>query len=275
MSLLLYLIALQLSPALRQMADTELAFSDLCAKVGVKQSFTKYFAEDGIMFVPGPVNARRFFAKQPDRKPTAQMTWKPAEGAVSKDGSMGYEYGPVTIKRPNKPPQTTSVFFSVWKKTPEGYRVVLDFGCAVADAKALLAQKDFVEIPIQRPLTDDGGQKRTAEDALMRDVEHRRWQRAVEDRMSAKAICLRPGLRAGAGLASWDSIAKPVPLRWERLGSGSADSGDLAYTYGSIAWHQERAFGQSGEVAGHYARVWRKDYRGHWYLAADVTNPDK
>ena len=51
-----------------------------------------------------------------------------------------------------------------------------------------------------------------------------------------------------------------------------ADSGDLGFTSGEIH-PPERATGRPTNPIGSYLRVWRRDARGPWRVAAEVLIP--
>ena len=115
--------------ALNDLVTSEMAFASASNSVGVKRAFLTWLADDAIVFRPGPVNARQWYAGRPESK--ASLSWYPAVAAASEAGDLGYTTGPYEFRA--KGPDDTEVsygsFVSVWRRQKDGsWKVVLDTG---------------------------------------------------------------------------------------------------------------------------------------------------
>src|SRR5262245_36859631 len=127
-------------PALAAMAQTERDFAAECRKVGMRDSFLRYFADEALFFVPQPVNEKEALSKRPS-VPFAQrqLTWEPRLGDVASSGDLGWLTGPSELlvpdpSKPNAGPQNQT-YLSVWRKPPSGdWRVIIDIGVAEPSA---------------------------------------------------------------------------------------------------------------------------------------------
>jgi len=80
--------------ALQEVVAIERAFSDDSVKLGVKKSFLKYAADDGVIFRPGPVPAVTTVSKDPDDDHGATLQWWPVMGAISRSDDLALSVGP-------------------------------------------------------------------------------------------------------------------------------------------------------------------------------------
>ena len=59
-----------------EVVAVERAFAARVREAGVKAGFSEYLAPEGVVFRPGPVNGREFFAGRPAS--AGVLTWRPA-----------------------------------------------------------------------------------------------------------------------------------------------------------------------------------------------------
>src|SRR2546423_15605662 len=83
--------------ALAEMVAAERAFAKYCTEHGVRESWLEFFADDGGIFHPGPVNAKEFYRP---RRPTPQplpftLNWTPTSGDISQGSHPASTTGPV------------------------------------------------------------------------------------------------------------------------------------------------------------------------------------
>jgi hypothetical protein len=119
------------SQAAKELADTERAFSKASEDHGMFKAFYDYFTDDGIRFSPTPTYARFELASAAKgEKPDFKLAWYPTWTRVSSSGDMGFDLGPWAISAlsDKKRPPRYGYFFSIWRKTQQGWRVVLDSG---------------------------------------------------------------------------------------------------------------------------------------------------
>jgi len=82
-------------PALEKMVQTERDFAAACRKVGLRDSFLQFFADEALFFVPEPVRAKEGLSKRPSEPFAArQLTWEPRLGDVAASGDLGWLTGP-------------------------------------------------------------------------------------------------------------------------------------------------------------------------------------
>lgn len=271
-----------IDPNMQALADTERAFAALGAEKGVRESFMKYFAPDGIWFVPHPKKTVEDLRSRP--APTAPLTrkleWAPEFGDVSRAGDLGWDTGPSrNSDLTGKTPPRYSYFFSIWKKQPDStWRVLLDLGTDVPQAW------DPAQPPVFTQAAASGWKGKAkgdaaAEVAALKSTEAKfseaaraKGMAAVSaEFMDATARLHRNGFSPLRGrdavrafLAQHDTKA-----RWEPMAAEVAKSSDLGYTWGRIwapGWGKDGA-----EFTGYYVHVWRKDARGAWKLVFHVT----
>src|SRR5687767_10018900 len=118
-----------LPPAQQELFDAERAFVRLAAERGFRDSFYAYFADDGIAFNPHPFRVRAALANQPSAPGPMGADWAPVYGDISAAGDLGWNTGPLVFAGRDGQPARHGMFFSVWKRQPDGsFKVVLDIG---------------------------------------------------------------------------------------------------------------------------------------------------
>jgi ketosteroid isomerase-like protein len=107
----------------------ERAFSAHCVEHGMKEAFTSYLADDGILFRPGPVNGQQMWSRRPEVKGT--LIWEPSFAEVSASGDFGVTLGPWEFRPPKgeRGEVGHGTFVSAWRRDGDGpWRVALDIG---------------------------------------------------------------------------------------------------------------------------------------------------
>ncbi|MFL6208688.1 MAG: hypothetical protein ACJ74W_07530 [Pyrinomonadaceae bacterium] len=273
--------------ALGAMVAAERAFAKYCTEHGVRESWLEFFADDGVIFHPGPINAKEFYRS---RRPTPQplpftLNWTPTYGDISQAGDLGYTMGPWTAldNVPPLEPAEHGYFFSVWRRQADGsWKVAADFGTGAlpgaADAGAL--ERPFTPARHYQSKVPRGADP-AAE--LQRLTEIERNFAADASRAGAlntyRARVARDAkvFAAGASPAGRDTLrarisaGQDVVLTLVPLAGGVAKSGDLAYTYGS---YELRAAGALKEQ-GYYAHMWKRDEVGRWQIVVANFHPEK
>lgn len=114
----------------------ELAFARMAREKGQWTAFREFATDDAVMFVPEPVNARDWLAKQKD--PAESVRWQPHQVWMSCDGSMA-----VTKGAWQRPDGSFGYYTTVWERQQDGeYKWVLDQGDVLAEP---LAEPDIVQ----------------------------------------------------------------------------------------------------------------------------------
>jgi ketosteroid isomerase-like protein len=114
----------------------QLAFARLAREKGQWTAFREFATDDAVMFVPEPVNARDWLARQKD--PPESVRWQPHQVWMSCDGSLAVSKGAW-----QRPDGSFGYFTTVWERQQDGeYKWVMDQGDVLAEP---LAEPDVVE----------------------------------------------------------------------------------------------------------------------------------
>lgn len=262
--------------AQQELFDTERAFVRLAAERGFRDSFHAFFADDGIAFNPHPFRVRAALADQPATPAPMGADWAPVYGDISAAGDLGWNTGPLVFAGRDGKPDRHGMFFSVWKRQPDGdFKVVLDIGSDTPSAVVPLDEPPHSSWQPGRGAWP-GANPASARDELLA-VERAFLAEAAASgiggayarRFAADARVHRPGAMpvvGGAALGNWAS-AQTAKYQGEPLFADLAQSGDLGYAWGSY----QKAAGERD--AGYYARVWRRDAAGEWRIVMDTVSP--
>ncbi len=267
--------------ALENLFNAEREFAADTYARGIRASFIAHFAPDAIVFQPGPIRYADLIKGRPaPADPTAvRLEWGPQAGAVSRDGDLGYTTGPSRASERDNPAATPTYgyYFSVWARTHDGWKVVVDAGIAQSTPppqEGVPNMRSPIVFHAPAPVSD--AQRSAHRDALldMERVPRTLGEPVAGTRPYAELITgstrvLRDGRPMLTGAALADAVAAGAARRveWTPIDGAIAQSDDLAYTYGV---RRETAAG-GAIVDGYYVHVWQRDPGGSWKLAADVT----
>ncbi len=109
--------------------NTEKAFEKMAAEKGINAGFIEFMAPDGVIFDPGPVNAREAWKRRP--LSPASLTWNPIWIEVSSNGALAYSIGNAVYRAKGKDDANPGYnhYLSIWSRQPNGeYRAVMDTG---------------------------------------------------------------------------------------------------------------------------------------------------
>lgn len=275
-------------PALREMVETERAFAAMGAKVGIYDSFFKYFGEEGIGFGPHPEKFRERARKNPRPTPRPprefKLEWWPVYGDVAESGDIGYNTGPtlITDLTPQNRPARHGYFFSVWKKQADGsWNVAVDMGTGTPGPDA--AQQDrlrYTRAPQEKykevKLTGAAGREEMMrlEGEFFQAARNQGGHAAYVAHMADSCRIHRRGIfpilgREPAG--KYFAGQKLSVMQWEGIDGGVSASGELGYTYGRYEIKKTEN-GAEGTEKGYFTRVWKRDGKGNWELVVEVTN---
>lgn len=251
------------STALAKIVATERAFSHRCGEVGTRESFMRYFADDAVMFSPGPVNAQAALAKM--AKGSSSLSWYPVTGDVAADGSLGYSSGPYLLTNAKTGRREfAGNFFSVWRRGPKGeYQVVLDLGAPIEPLDASQAPTEF------RSAGEERGGPSVALRTDLLDLDRAYGSQSTHGEAVARFRGKGVRLYRKGSLPTPDApeIAGAKLEGWRPSFADVALSGDLGYTYGAYQL-------ESPAQSGWYVHVWRREAQG-WRLAIEVLNSER
>ena len=268
-----------ITPALSTLVQSERNFAAECRKVGMRDSFLQYFADDALFFVPDPANAKEILKKRPAEPFSArQLTWEPRLGDISASGDLGWLTGPAELVVPAapQPGPRHQVYLSVWRKLPAGdWKVIIDIG--VAEPSAAPFAPGFQRFAM--PDRYSGGGGKTAATASLEAAD-----KSLNDR-AAKSLAdgYAPALLDSSRLHRDDIlpvVGREAILKYFRAQPGrfagtfakaeAAEAGDFGYTYGSYKMEGAKSDKPDEPKAGPYVRMWERRADGTWSLAVEV-----
>lgn len=114
------------------LVQAERSFAAAVKQKGLKAGFLSVMDEDSLLFRPGPVPGKKTTQEGPDSP--AILEWEPAVAAITKSGNYGFTTGPwQVLPKAGEEPVAFGHYLSAWKKTPEGWRLILDCGTATTE----------------------------------------------------------------------------------------------------------------------------------------------
>jgi ketosteroid isomerase-like protein len=253
------------------LAASELAFAKRSVEQGMRAAFIEYFADDGINFAPDPGNTRARYRARPEAIEPFILDWHPAIAAVARAGDLGFTTGPyaITGRAPAVREPAQGMFFSVWRRQPDGdWRVIVDGG---APTRAPVPDAAFGEDP--QPLisiakaASAAGQKTLfeleAQPLFGEPAAANGYAALLADEARLVIGPTPPALGRDAIVALL--AERQLKFRWETLAAGVSRSDDLGYSYGRLHLLAARE-----KTTGHYVHVWMRDRGGHWRIVAEL-----
>jgi ketosteroid isomerase-like protein len=271
-----------LSPALSSLLTAEREFAAASLEEGIRASFWKYFADDGISISPTPHIYKEYALKiPPPAHPLARtLYWEPIVADVSSSGDLGYTMGPASLKDSAKGdvPTWYGFYFSIWKRQKDGgWKVAVDVGTGSTN----VVEKYFgqrLTPAIHASFTSGPGtphgktavtelfncEKTFSKSAAMGSV-----RSAYQKVLDPHARALREGLVPLSGKeAILAYLAKGTALRSvEPMHADVSAAGDMGYTYGAY-----RDGKKPKDPGGYYARLWRRDVKGVWKIVVETAS---
>lgn len=254
------------------MIAAERAFAKRASDTGVRDAFLAYLAPEAITFTPSPGNGRERIERRPPPPPGApprlSLRWAPTYGGVSAAGDMGYSTGPFVMRLADKGVDEHGLFFSVWKKQPNGeWLVVLDFGVDTPGPAEPL-DAPVARAPRLTPIAPPTGHDDVADlRALDASLALGMGNTGPTTWFAPHARVLRSGVMprvdAAAVRTFWAGFER---YRTTPTFGAISASRDFGYTYGTYE-SSTRGVAENG----HYTRVWARGDNGAWTIVADVA----
>ena len=263
------------------LVEAERAFSRASLAQGIRAAFLEFFADEGVNFPNGPTNTKEYFRQQPDQR-NLVLQWEPVYGEVSQAGDLGYTTGPYALenKTPgDRPPTSYGYYFSVWKRQPDGaWKVMADFGTRVPGAIAFAPGTFKGATGKGKTITDINLEAErngllAADRELTAAAISTSTGKALLKYLASDARLHRDGLfpfTDSKAIKSLFNAGQTLKYIWSPMKGDISVSGDLGYTYGTYEARGEDP--KSPVQKGSYLRVWRRDGKGRWSIAADISN---
>ena len=273
----------QASSPLKQMVETEQAFSKTAEEKNTRDAFMTFIADDGLLFRPNAVNGKKWMEEHavPPSDKHPLLAWQPIFARMASSGDLGFTTGPWEFKNDKSDPTPSGYghFVTLWKKQADGsWKFVVDLGISHRESGGPLKIWQ---------VTDASDQKST------KVVNVAEEQKKLEDRDREFS---NQGLSVGLLKAYESFAANDVRLYrndslpfvgreasnkfltsvkqqyvWKPTRSDVSRSGDLGYTVGTYEVQDADPAKKVTEL-GNYLRIWQKQ-NGAWRIVLDVANP--
>jgi ketosteroid isomerase-like protein len=269
---------------LKEMVQTEQAFSKTAEEKDTRDAFMSFIADDGLLFRPNAVNGKKWMQDHPvpasDKHPL--LAWQPAFARMAASGDLGFTTGPWEFKsdRSDENPSGYGHFVTIWKKQVDGsWKFAVDLGISHPDSAGPLKLWDVSDERAAKPsklVNVLEEQKRlTAQDHAFSDQGLKGGVVKAFTSFSSPDVRLYRNERLPfVGREAALSYLSAIKLNfvWKPTRSDVARSGDLGYTVGT--YEAVPTNDPSGKVTelGNYLRIWQKQ-NGSWRIVLDVTNP--
>jgi ketosteroid isomerase-like protein len=272
------------NPALSSLVEAERSFAHTSLEIGARPAFMKFFADDAVVFRPGPVRYKEAMKDRPMPANPKETTlqWEPLYGDVAISGDLGYTTGPSvwTDESPLKRPPYYGFYFSVWKKQTTGeWKVAIDVG--TEQPGPYTGSREFrAPVPVDRK--DELSKLGPQEHVISLMGVEREFLEAVQKEGAVNAIARYQGKDARVyrekeiPIVGRDSLstyfsAKPYLSQWNPMFCDVALSGELGYVYGGYEAAVPGA-AQAQIENGFYLRVWKRDDSNAWKFVAEVLS---
>ena len=218
----------------KSLVKAEEEFAATAVKDGVKSAFNAYSAKGALVFRPNPVDAKTFYANQPNDK---NLSWAPAYAKVSRSGDWGFTSGGYTLDGETK---AYGEYLSVWKAINGKWELVLDLGAEHHKplqpvTTHFVEPKDYFKPKFAGPKQLAAGKDiiLTTEKTLNMTLKSY-GVAAYGGFLNPDARVIFPGYEPVIGkdkiIAFYNSMIDKMSLK--TVGADKAAGGDLAYTYG-------------------------------------------
>ncbi|MNK30297.1 hypothetical protein D3C87_487140 [compost metagenome] len=255
----------------KSLVKAEKEFAESLAKNGSKEAFTTFSAADGLVFRPNPVNAKTFYATQPDSK---NISWTPAYARVSKSGDWGFTTGPYT-ESGDKP--SYGQYFSVWKEHNGKWELVLDLGTSTNKplnkvTPEYIEPKEFYKPKFLNDKVRAAGADIVATTEKTLNTTLKTYGiPAFSGFLNPDARLIFPGYEPIIGkdkiLPFFNSMVNKISLKTTK--ANKADGGDLAYTYGIATIDYKADLRESFN----YVFIYERQADHNWNIIAQIFAP--
>jgi ketosteroid isomerase-like protein len=236
-----------------------------------------FIADDGVLFRPHAVQAKKLLLKDPPSK--SFLTWGPEFADVAASGDLGYTTGPWSLKRDRSSDKFDAHgrFFTVWKRQSDGsWKFAVDIGISHPPH---VDKPSGVESPATGHNWKGGKAGLQAERAALIDLDRRYSESSLRKGLGESFIeysadsvrVLREGSFPVAGRQPARKLfdQKQGQYSWTPAASDVSLAADLGYTYGL----GQAKTGEGKTEYFNYLRVWKRQPGGEWKVVADVASP--
>jgi ketosteroid isomerase-like protein len=272
-----------------EMVAAEHAFAAAAARDGMREAFLAFADDSALAFDPEPAGARDVWRARPHS--SGRLAWYPAFARVARSGDLGFTTGPYEAADSVGTVARYGEYVTVWRRTPTGWRFVVDLGSPHPRPVASAAEwrGPGRDVRSTWPTADtervhlastSASRKKDAERALLAAdsgfaaraeagglAAALRSYGDVEMRLLRPRALPRMGLAAAVAAAAADG-ARRYKVRPARAFVSAA--GDLGWTWGEYQWVHP---GAGRRESGHYVRIWARGQEGGWRVLVDAVSP--
>lgn len=252
----------------KSLVNAEKAFAEDAGKIGANAAFLKYVADDGLVFRPNPVNAKKFYATAPDTK---NLSWSPTFARVSRSGDLGFTSGSYVVNGTQK---SYGHYLSVWRAKDGVWKVILDLG---AETNKLLSKEapSFVEpkdqykwkFATEKDLKVSREIINSTEKTLNTTLKSY-GPGAFAGFLNKDATLLFPGTDVLRGKENIQAFTNRMidKISLKTSGFDKALGADLAYTYGIATIDYKADLRESFN----YVFIWERQTDGNWNIMTQI-----
>jgi ketosteroid isomerase-like protein len=256
-----------LEKAASELIQAETDYAKLALEKGFRAASIHVFADDGVMFAPGPVNGKQYWQKQTEEP---LLIWQPAFATAARTGELGYTTGPWELKkaRDDAKAQAFGQYVTIWKKgADDAWKVVLDVGIEhpqpmepPGEVETFLPEFHIFQPESAREKLENA--ERTFAELLSTDA-----GAAIMAKASDDVRILRRGVFPAIGKTAAHLMLSSDHGKTKRIraGGGISGSNDLAYSYGEYSTERTNVTEQ-----GIYLSIWQLDLNTDWKLVLDL-----
>jgi len=265
--------------SIQSLVEIEKEFATYCLTNPQAEAWTKYFASDGIMFTPDPVNAIEFMKPRlgSTRKAVNRFRWEAGFSDISVSGDMGFNIGPLVIENVNDDtaPKNYGYIFSIWKVENGEWKVIVDAGIGVNEKTEDHDLTGKVTFAGKTKAGSGNDPFLEAELRFNEIAKNKRLADAYKEFLADEARQLRheyPPFKGRKESLTWlnqeNNYFGNANCSFSVDGSGSSMAKDFAYTYGKYV-----ITSNADSEEGLFVHVWKR-INGKWRLAVDATRPN-
>jgi ketosteroid isomerase-like protein len=252
----------------KSLVAAEKAFAADATKNGTKVAFSKYLADDAVVFRPNPINGKKFYSTAPDIK---DLSWTPNFARTSRSGDLGFTSGSYVMGSDKK---SYGHFLSVWRAEDGIWQVILDLGTETnKPLKAL--PNNYVEPKDHFIPRFANGKELKASKEVINATERTLnatlksyGASAFSGFLNKDAVLMFPGTEVIVGKENIQAFNNRMidKISLKTSGFDKALGADLAYTYGVATIDYKTDLRESF----HYVFVWERQTDGNWNIMNQI-----
>ncbi|MCJ0741332.1 nuclear transport factor 2 family protein [Pedobacter montanisoli] len=256
----------------KSLVEAEKEFAASVKKEGTSAAFSKFAAQDGIVFRPNPVNAKKHFAIAKD---ISGLSWDPVIARVSRSGDWGFTLGNYTVAEGSK--ATYGHYLTVWRATDGKWEYIIDIGADAVKPFDKKTLKSFVEPKDSyRPKFASAKELKASVDIIyatektLNTTLKAMGPQAFAGFLNHDAVLQFPGTETITGkndiLAFNNRVMDKISLK--TVQADKALGGDYAYTYGVATIDYKADLRESFN----YVFIWQRQSDATWNIIAQIFN---